>query len=90
KEGRRCPRCNRPPEKRQSAAKRGYGRRWRVASRAFLARPENRICAICKNRLAECVDHIVDHHGDMDLFWRISNWQPACLACNTRKAHQRE
>lgn len=87
KVGRKCPRCN-PRQQRQTAAQRGYGYRWRVASEAYLAMPENRICRICNRRLADCVDHIIDHHGDMSLFWDQDNWQPACRACNTRKANK--
>lgn len=83
----RCPRCIRSPELRASAAMRGYGRRWAEASKAFLARPENRICAICQRVAAECTDHIIPHNGDQSLFWDVNNWQPACIACNSRKGN---
>jgi 5-methylcytosine-specific restriction protein A len=88
KHGKTCPRCQRPPELRASAAERGYGRRWQIASRAFLARPENRICAICQRVAAECTDHIIPHGGDPVLFWDVANWQPACIRCNSRKGNK--
>lgn len=88
KTGRHCPRCQRPPELRPSAARRGYGRRWAEASKLFLARPENRICAICRRVASECTDHIRPHGGDPVLFWDESNWQPACIACNSRKGNR--
>lgn len=28
--------------------------------------------------MAEVVDHIQSHKGDMRLFWDESNWQPLC------------
>ncbi len=86
--GRKCE-C-RATRHRTSANDRGYGHRWRVASLAFLECPENRICRICNKRLAQCVDHIKPHRGNEVLFWTVTNWQPACLACNTRKARTEE
>jgi 5-methylcytosine-specific restriction enzyme A len=89
---RKVGRCDCRPTRydtRQSAHRRGYDHRWRAASLAFLARPENRICNICNDRLSECVDHIIDHHGDKELFWDVENWQPACIPCNTRKAQRK-
>lgn len=63
---------------RQSAAARGYGRRWQKARAAFLrAHP---LCAMCAPRVvaASVVDHIVPHRGDERLFWNETNWQPLC------------
>ena len=40
--------------------------------------------------LAECVDHIIAHKGDMQLFWDENNWQPLCLHCNSKKAAMSE
>lgn len=87
KSGRRCLRCAPAPELRPSAAARGYDRRWQVASRHYLARPENRLCAIC-HQAAECTDHIVPHNGDPRLFWDVTNWQALCIRCNTRKGNR--
>jgi 5-methylcytosine-specific restriction protein A len=62
---------------RPSAARRGYGPRWRRARRGFLKR--NSLCVACRaeGRL-ECaivVDHVVPHRGDAVLFWDRANWQ---------------
>ncbi|MCH2551259.1 MAG: HNH endonuclease [Alcanivorax sp.] len=69
---------------RESAAKRGYGRRWRKAREDFLA--ANPLCVFCQKRgrvaAATVVDHIVPHRGDMKLFWRRSNWQALCKPCH--------
>lgn len=73
--------------RRESAARRGYGRRWREASQAFLL--ERPLCAECARRgmttLAAVVDHILPHRGDQDLFWDRENWQPLCKPCHDRK-----
>jgi 5-methylcytosine-specific restriction enzyme A len=63
-------------KRRPSASQRGYGHKWQVASKAFLAQPENRHCACGCGRIADMVDHIVPHKGDQKLFWSRSNWQP--------------
>lgn len=73
-----------PPRK--SAAKRGYGRKWRTARAAFLAEPDNRLCKLCQAAIATEVDHIEPHRGDLKLFWRRSNWQGACKRCHSRKS----
>ena len=56
---------------RPSAARRGYGPRWRRARRRFLAR--HPLCVACgaAGRLepATVVDHVVPHRGDPVLFW---------------------
>jgi len=93
----RCPKHTRARRRRVdrargSASARGYGVRWRKASRAFLARPENAFCRICyaggfdpppgdRVRIitrARVVDHIVPHRGDPVLFWDEANWQSLC------------
>ena len=72
---------------RSSSYKRGYNRRWRRASKIFLKK--HPLCEICKKKgiikSAECVDHIIPHKGDMKLFWDESNWQAACISCNSIK-----
>jgi len=73
-------------DNRPSAAKRGYGRKWREARKAFLARPENRWCACGCGRPADMVDHKIPHKGDMKLFWDRKNWQPMNGHCTARKA----
>ncbi|MCC6695003.1 MAG: HNH endonuclease [Candidatus Hydrogenedentes bacterium] len=57
--------------------------RWRRSSRSFLA--DHPWCAMCHRAPATCVDHIVPHDGDPTLFWDRSNWQAACIECNSRK-----
>jgi len=72
---------------RPSAARRGYGPRWRRARAAFLA--EHPLCAACQalGRVvpATVVDHVVPHRGDQRLFWDQSNWAPACKRCHDAK-----
>lgn len=75
------------PMARPSAASRGYGERWRKASRQYLqAHP---FCVRCleKGRYtkATVVDHITPHRGNPILFWDRSNWQPLCKTCHDRK-----
>jgi 5-methylcytosine-specific restriction protein A len=72
---------------RPSAARRGYGRRWRKARAAFLA--QHPLCAACRVQgrvvAATVVDHIVPHRGDQKLFWDETNWAPACKPCHDAK-----
>ena len=72
---------------RPSAARRGYGRRWRRARAAFLA--VHPLCAACRAQgrvvPAAVVDHVVPHRGDQALFWDQSNWTPSCKPCHDRK-----
>jgi 5-methylcytosine-specific restriction protein A len=72
---------------RPSAARRGYGPRWRRARAAFLAR--HPLCAACRAQgrvvAATVVDHVVPHRGDQRLFWDTSNWAPACKRCHDAK-----
>jgi 5-methylcytosine-specific restriction enzyme A len=72
---------------RPSAARRGYGPRWRRARAAFLA--QHPLCAACEARghvvSATVVDHVVPHRGDQVLFWDKGNWAPACKDCHDAK-----
>ena len=72
---------------RPSAARRGYGPRWRRARAAFLARRP--LCAACRARglvvQATVVDHLVPHRGDQRLFWDEANWAPSCKPCHDAK-----
>jgi 5-methylcytosine-specific restriction enzyme A len=72
---------------RPSAARRGYGPRWRLARAAYLARYP--LCVPCHaaGRLepATVVDHVVPHRGDQQLFWDEGNWAPACKPCHDAK-----
>ena len=75
------------PEYTRSAGGRGYGSKWRSASRAYLR--EHPLCVECmkhgKYTQAAVVDHIVPHRGDSKLFWDRNNWQPLCKPCHDRK-----
>jgi len=79
-------------KRRESAAKRGYGRKWQEAREGFLSR--NSLCVACKQRgriePATVVDHIKPHRGDMALFWDRSNWQALCERCHNLKTARGE
>jgi 5-methylcytosine-specific restriction protein A len=72
---------------RPSAARRGYGPRWRRARATYLAR--HPLCVPCASagRLARAtvVDHVVPHRGDPVLFWDETNWAPTCKPCHDAK-----
>jgi 5-methylcytosine-specific restriction endonuclease McrA len=80
-------------DRRPSACRRGYGRRWRTASQAFLRRnpfcigydsngTHTRRC----NRLATCTDHKIPFKGrDDPNLWAANNWQPLSAACHAKK-----
>jgi 5-methylcytosine-specific restriction protein A len=72
---------------RPSAARRGYGSRWRKVGEAFLA--QHPLCAACRDQgrlvAATVVDHVVPHRGDPKLFWDGGNWAPACKTCHDAK-----
>jgi 5-methylcytosine-specific restriction enzyme A len=67
---------------RGTAAKRGYGAKWRRARAGYLS--QNQICVRCGD-IATVVDHIIPHKGNMELFWSVSNWQSLCKKCHDRK-----
>ena len=67
---------------RPTAAQRGYGSRWQKASRTFLARGANRLCACGCGQPATVVDHKKPHRGDPRLFWDTSNWQGLSKGCH--------
>jgi hypothetical protein len=75
---------------RPTSRERGYTHEWAKASKAFLARPENRLCACGCGRNADMVDHRIAHKGDPRLFWAETNWQPFNSLCNRRKAVREE
>lgn len=84
--GKYCDKHKPPPrvydDKRQSAARRGYGSKWRKYAHFFLAK--HPYCNICGG-LAQCVDHITPHKGDKQLFWDTENHQALCFSCHSRK-----
>ena len=72
--------------KREGGGKR-YPRSWRKARIAFLAKHPS--CVNIGQRgckgTATCVDHIIDHHKNMELYWDRKNWQPMCQHCHSVK-----
>lgn len=71
-------------DQRDSAAKRGYGRRWQKYRDNYL-----RLHPLCKmhqdmGRIvpATVVDHVQPHRGDHKLFWDPKNHQPLCKPCH--------
>ena len=70
----------------RTTAQRGYGGRWQRARAAFLVR--HPLCAFCRRQgriaIAEVVDHVKPHHGDLTLFWDRNNWQALCKVCHDR------
>lgn len=71
-----------------TTAQRGYGGKWQRARLAYLAK--HPLCRMCeaqgKVTAANVVDHIVDHRGDMKLFWDSqNNWQSLCVSCHNKK-----
>ncbi|WP_298494800.1 HNH endonuclease [uncultured Maritimibacter sp.] len=74
---------------RPSAARRGYGNKWRTARAAFLAIHDRCTWPGC-GAPATVVDHVVPHRGDERLFWDQSNWQPLCTHCHSNKKQQLE
>ncbi len=98
------PRCHRPNGKkvraikrrrtdrrRGTSAERGYGAKWQRLSIAY--RRANPLCVECRREgrvgPAECVDHIIPHKGDPDLFWDQSNWQSSCKHHHDQKTGAR-
>ena len=86
---------------RGTSRERGYTSKWAKASRAWRRgeHPDGEFHLeqlFCSDPfgghggsdrvIAECVDHIQAHKGDMRLFWDQRNWQSLCLKCNSRKA----
>jgi 5-methylcytosine-specific restriction enzyme A len=82
------------PDRRVSAASRGYDARWRRARAEFLAEPENALCRMCLAEglltAAREVDHIIPHRGDQKLFWDRSNWQGICTSHHSAKSLREE
>lgn len=72
---------------RESAAARGYDRRWQTLRSRFLRRFP--LCVECRSagRLtpATVIDHVIPHRGDDRLFWDETNWQPLCKQCHDKK-----
>jgi 5-methylcytosine-specific restriction enzyme A len=92
-----CPACKARglgQRDRLTAAQRGYGSRWQKVAKAYLL--QNPFAVDIYNHfggrivLAECVDHIIPHRGDMELFWNPSNFQGLTLADHARKTNSED
>jgi 5-methylcytosine-specific restriction protein A len=59
-----------------------YSAAWRRCRVRWLA--THPFCVAC-GRLANEVDHVVPHRGDLDRFWDEGNWQSMCRSCHSRK-----
>ena len=87
-----CPKCAKLKEKqyhkdRNKEWQHLYGSRWQRARKSFLS--QYPLCAEClKNgitKAADVVDHQTPHKGNVELFWRVSNWQSLCKRCHDKK-----
>jgi 5-methylcytosine-specific restriction endonuclease McrA len=60
---------------------------WRKAAKAFLAEPENVLCAWCRPRITRAtqVHHEPEHHGNFAAFWDRSRWVPLCHGCHSAR-----
>jgi 5-methylcytosine-specific restriction enzyme A len=77
---------------RGSAHARGYDRKWKAARvRQLQIYPYCKAClAEGVHRLAEVVDHIRPHRGDLVLFWDAKNWQSLCKRHHDQKTARGE
>jgi 5-methylcytosine-specific restriction protein A len=69
-------------QQRGTASARGYGARWRKYRQRYLI--EHPWCVSC-NGLANVVDHVKPHVGDVKLMWDPKNHQAMCSSCHSRK-----
>lgn len=64
--------------------------RWVKLRKGFLLK--NPFCVICGRTgfvsKSTTVDHMVDHKGDLTLFWDVDNMQALCTPCHNRKTRQ--
>lgn len=85
--------------RRGSARERGYSREWDLAAKAHLL--QHPACVYHqmaawggKPRIvaAQCVDHLVPHRGDREVFWNRRDWVSACHDCHNgpKQALERE
>lgn len=79
-------------ENRESAAKRGYNRRWQEYRERYLR--EHPLCAMHLEQgsvvPSMVVDHIAPHRGDYKLFWDPKNHQALCKTCHDRHKQRLE
>lgn len=79
-------------ETKESAARRGYGRRWQRYRERYLR--EHPLCVMHLELgytvASDVVDHIVPHKGDHKLFWDPKNHQAICKQCHDRHKQRLE
>ena len=79
-------------ENRESAAKRGYNRRWQKYRERYLQ--EHPLCVMHQEQgytvASSVVDHIIPHKGDRKLFWDPKNHQALCKQCHDRHKQRQE
>lgn len=61
---------------------------WQTARAEFLSMKEHTFCNCGCGRLAQVVDHIIPHRGDLILFWNRSNWQCMAAVCHNIKTNK--
>jgi 5-methylcytosine-specific restriction enzyme A len=88
---RRAVETRRSTASRETAAQRGYDRRWRKARAAYLA--THPLCVACEKAgrvtAATVVDHVIRHEGQQDpLFWAVANWQALCKPHHDEKTRR--
>ena len=81
-----------PKQRRGTAHRRGYGRRWQKYARSYLAQHPFCECGQCpEHTVAECVDHIIPVTSARDpLFWLPTNHQAMSFACHRRKTNEED
>lgn len=66
---------------------RTYGRRWKAARKAYLAK--HPLCVECAKQgltvAAEDIDHIIPHKGNYRLMWDETNYQALCHSHHSSK-----
>ncbi len=76
---------------RETSTQRGYNTRWRIERKQFLE--DNPLCVECIKKgkagvMANTVDHIIPHRGNMELFWDKSNRQSLCESHHNQKTRK--
>ena len=93
--GRQCPICaprqqHRRNARNVSSTQLGYSVRWRRARLSWLI--DHPVCADPYRvhdtvpALANVVDHVRPHRGDIGAFWDTGNWQSLCTRCHAFKS----
>jgi len=72
------------PKREKTAAQSLYTYAWQQFSKAWMR--SNPLCLYCETqgriKLAQMVDHIEPHRGDVEVFWQDDNFASCCRACH--------